>query len=101
MPPRAQFIASSGTARPRMTTLDPSATLKPQARFNVSECRARGLSVYARHGDAVARSRKRALRGTGLPGFFAAGRGQHPENRPARIIPGGRLADFDILANSR
>lgn len=76
--------------------------LKPFARFNVSECRARGLSVYARRGDAINRSRKRALRGTlvcrvslqpGAGSILKTGGGSHYTWWP--------LADFDILANSR
>ena len=37
---------------------------KPRARFNTSECQARGLSVFSRRRDAEKQSTRRNLRGT-------------------------------------
>ena len=73
---------------------------KPYARFNTSECQARGLSVFSRRGDAERQSTRRNLWGTMvcpvslMPGagrILKTGGGSHHTWWP--------LASYDISAN--
>ena len=73
---------------------------KPTARFNVSECRARGVSVFTNLSDAERQTRRRNLRHlTPCLITLTAGAGRIQKTGGSSHYTWWPYKDYDILAN--
>ncbi len=75
---------------------------KPTAQFNVSECRARGVSVFANLSDAERQTRRRNLRHlTPCQVVLTTGAGRIKETGGRSHYTWWPYDSYDILANCR
>ena len=73
---------------------------KPTAQFNVSECRARGVSLFTNLGDAERQTRRRSLRHLiPCPVILAAGAGRIQKTSGSSHYTWWPYDSYDILAN--